>query len=178
MVYPERHYDSGEKRLSDPLETLFILLPQLIVKYGYWAILVGTFIEGETVLLLGVMAVMQGYLKLPGVIFMSFLGVLGSDQLYFHLGRWKGKTWLEKRPRLHRKADKALGWLRRYERLFILGFRFVYSVRVVTPVLIALSGVSAWVYLCYNLISCAVWAIVFGVLGYYLFWGAHQVFAS
>lgn len=153
-------------------------MPHLIVKYGYWAVLVGTFIEGETVLLLGVMAVMQGYLQLPGVIFMSFLGVLGSDQLYFHLGRWKGREWLLARPRLHRKADKALRWLRKYEHLFIVGFRFVYSVRVVTPILIALSGVSAWRYLWYNLASCALWAVLFGVMGYYLFWGAQQVFVG
>jgi membrane protein DedA with SNARE-associated domain len=37
-------------------------LDQLIDTYGYWAILVGTLLEGETILLLGGFAAYQGYL--------------------------------------------------------------------------------------------------------------------
>ena len=154
------------------------MLPKLIIQYGYLAVFIGTFIEGETVLLIGVIAVLQGYLKLPGVIFVSFLGVLGSDQLYYHIGRAKGMSWIEQRPKLKRRSEKAFRWLRKYQTGFILGFRFVYSVRVVTPLIIGISGISAWRYLCYNLISCVLWATGFGIFGYQLMWAAQQAFTQ
>ena len=126
-------------------------------------------------MLLRVLAVVQGYLKLPGVIFASFLGVLGSDQLYYHLGRWRGPEFIARRPKLKQKSEKAFRWLQQYQRVFILGFRFVYSVRVVTPLIIGISGIKPLPYLCYNLMSCTLWATGFGVLGYYLLASAEQM---
>ncbi|HYB20914.1 MAG TPA: hypothetical protein VEH09_08285 [Thermodesulfobacteriota bacterium] len=42
------------------------MIPErLFDTYGYWAILVGTFFEGETVLILGGFVASQGYLNLP-----------------------------------------------------------------------------------------------------------------
>ena len=58
----------------------------LIQTYGYVAILVGTFLEGETVLVLGGLAAHQGYLQLPGVMLAAFAGTLIGDQLFFFLG--------------------------------------------------------------------------------------------
>ncbi len=59
----------------------------LIRNYGYWAVLVGTFLEGETILVLGGLSAHLGYLKLPWVIAAAFCGTLPGDQLYFFLGR-------------------------------------------------------------------------------------------
>ena len=42
-------------------------LEDLIGTYGYWAILVGTFLRGETTLILGGFAASRGYLALPFV---------------------------------------------------------------------------------------------------------------
>jgi len=42
-------------------------LEGLMGTYGYWAILVGTFLEGETILILGRFATSRGYLALPFV---------------------------------------------------------------------------------------------------------------
>lgn len=61
-------------------------LDQLIDTYGYWAILVGTLLEGETILLLGGFAAYQGYLALPWVILAAFIGAFCGDQLFFFLG--------------------------------------------------------------------------------------------
>lgn len=42
-------------------------LEYLIDTYGYPAILIGTFLEGETILVLGGIVAKLGYLKLPWV---------------------------------------------------------------------------------------------------------------
>ena len=58
-------------------------LQSIIENYGYAAILIGTFLEGETILVLAGLAAHQGYLELTGVIFSAFLGSLCGDQLFF-----------------------------------------------------------------------------------------------
>lgn len=55
--------------------------------YGYLALLIGTFLEGETILVLGGLAAHQGYLDLAGVILAAFAGSLMGDQFFFLLGR-------------------------------------------------------------------------------------------
>ncbi len=67
-------------------------LQSIIEHYGYAAILIGTFLEGETILVLAGLAAHQGYLVLSWVISAAFLGSLCGDQLFFIWGastvRW------------------------------------------------------------------------------------------
>jgi membrane protein DedA with SNARE-associated domain len=58
-----------------------------IETYGYPALLVGTFFEGETFLVLAGFAAHQGYLDIPWVILAAFIGTLTGDQVFFYLGR-------------------------------------------------------------------------------------------
>ena len=66
---------------------------EIFVKtYGYWALLVGTFFEGETILIIGGITAHLGYLELPIVILIAFIGSFSGDQLYFFIGRMKGRN--------------------------------------------------------------------------------------
>jgi membrane protein DedA with SNARE-associated domain len=58
-----------------------------IGNYGYFALLNGTFLEGETILILAGLAARQGYLYLPWGIVVEFIGTLIGGQLFFFLGR-------------------------------------------------------------------------------------------
>ena len=62
-------------------------LESIVDTYGYLAVLLGTFLEDETILVLGGFAAHRGYLALPWVIVAAFLGSLCGDQLFFFLGR-------------------------------------------------------------------------------------------
>ncbi len=62
-------------------------LQELVSNYGYLAIGVGTFLEGETILVLGGLAAHRGFLQLPWVVACAFLGAFSGHQLYFHIGR-------------------------------------------------------------------------------------------
>ncbi|MDO8590670.1 MAG: DedA family protein, partial [bacterium] len=67
-----------------------IHIVDFIVSYGYVAILLGSFFEGETILIIGGLAVHQGLLDLPLVFLCSLAGTLVSDNTFFLLGRYKG----------------------------------------------------------------------------------------
>ena len=58
-------------------------MESLIENYGYLAILIGTLLEGGTILVLGGFTAHQGYLALPWVILAAFAGSLCGDQLFF-----------------------------------------------------------------------------------------------
>ena len=55
----------------------------IIENYGYAIIIIGTILEGETILILAGLAAHQGYLALIWVIFSAFIGSLCGDLLFF-----------------------------------------------------------------------------------------------
>jgi len=138
----------------------------LIAQFGYAAILIGTFLEGETILILAGFAAHQELLRLDLTILCAFLGSASGDQLWFVLSRWQGRRYLETRPQLAARIAPATRWLERYPTLFILGFRFVYGVRNVAPVAIGLSNIPARRFVLLNLCAAALWAVLFGMAGY------------
>lgn len=141
-------------------------LEHLVQSYGYLAVLIGTFLEGETILVLGGMAAKLGYLRLPGVIAAAFAGTLAGDQLYFHLGRRHGPALLARRPAWQARAGRIQTLLGRHPAMAILGFRFLYGLRTVTPFIIGMSGISSPRFLFLNALGAAGWAIAIGGLGY------------
>lgn len=142
-------------------------LETLIVQYGYLAVLVGTFFEGETILALGGIAAHERYLHLGFVIAAGFLGSFAGDQLWFHLGRTHGRRWLSARPGLSARLNRVCHLLDRNPTLFILGFRFIYGVRNIAPVAIALSSVTYRRFVALNIVAAAIWASAVGVGGYW-----------
>ncbi|MGW8187802.1 MAG: DedA family protein [Desulfobacterales bacterium] len=83
------------------------MLESLIEKFGYLAVLLGTFLEGETILVLGGFAAHRGYLLLAGVILTAFCGSLMGDQLFFFLGRRNSRAFLDRRPLWKARADRV-----------------------------------------------------------------------
>jgi membrane protein DedA with SNARE-associated domain len=116
-------------------------LEYLISHYGYVALVIGTFVEGESILIVAGFAVHLGYLKLQCVILTAFAGTMAGDQLYFFLGRVKGEVFLQRQPRWETKVKRVWKLLDRYRTLLILGFRFAYGLRTVIPFAIGLSNI-------------------------------------
>jgi membrane protein DedA with SNARE-associated domain len=143
------------------------MLESLLTTYGYPILIIGTFLEGETILVLGGLAAHLGYLSLEGVIACGFCGTLFGDQLYYFLGRRHGKSLLARRPSWHTRAERVLRILERHQNLLILGFRFLYGLRSVTPFAIGISDVSYLRFTLLNLIGAGIWAISIGLAGYY-----------
>jgi membrane protein DedA with SNARE-associated domain len=143
-----------------------IPLEALLKTYGYWAVLIGTFAEGETFLVLGGFAAHRGYLALPWVILAAFIGTLMGDQLFFYLGRTHTQWVLDRRPSWKARVDRAQQLLERFRTLLILGFRFMYGLRTIIPFLIGMSSVSTRKFIILDVIAAFVWAVVVGTGGY------------
>ncbi len=103
---------------------------------------------------------------MPWVIVCAFPGTLAGDQLYFHIGRVKGKGLLEKRRGWKAESEKVFRLLERHQLWLVLGFRFLYGLRTVTPFLIGASSISPSRFLVLNTLGAAAWATVIGTLGY------------
>lgn len=135
---------------------------------GYIVLLLGSFVEGESVVLTAGFFSFKGYLSLPLIILISFSGSLFADQLLFFLGRIYGPGMLERKPALRDKAHKAFALLHRYHIWFILGFRFIYGIRTVSPFVIGASGISVKRFAILNVIAAAIWAVLSCCAGYLL----------
>ncbi|HRT06051.1 MAG TPA: VTT domain-containing protein [Kiritimatiellia bacterium] len=145
----------------------------LVSTYGYAAIALGAFFEGETVLVLGGLAASQGYLALPGVCAAAFLSTLCADLVWFHLGRAKGPALLEKRPSWKARSAKLFARVRRHQNLVLLSFRFCYGLRTLTPLALGATGTSRRRFLLLDLLGAGAWAAAYAALGY-LFGGTAQ----
>lgn len=144
------------------------MLQHLIEAYGYPAILLGTFLEGETVLILAGFAAHRGYLSPWGVIAAAFLGSLAGDQLYFFIGRRYHPWLLARRPQWTQRVESLRDRLERHDVALMIGFRFVYGIRTVTPFAIGMSRVPASRFLLFNALGAALWAAAIGGAGYFL----------
>ncbi len=141
-------------------------LALLVAKYGYPAVVAGTALEGEMVLIAAGFLAHRGYLALPYVILTAFVGTLAGDQFFFHLGRRSGAALLERKPQWQAKAARARTLLEHNRIAILLGFRFLYGLRMITPFVIGMSGFSVKLFLLFNAISAIIWVIVISCLGY------------
>jgi membrane protein DedA with SNARE-associated domain len=94
------------------------------------------------------------------------MGSLAGDQLYFFIGRLRGRAFLTKRPTWQQRIDKVYHLLERYHTPIILGFRFMYGLRTVIPFAIGMSQIKTGNFIILNVVGALVWAIVVGTLGY------------
>lgn len=143
-----------------------MVLEQLITTYGYWAVLAGTFLEGETILILGGFAAHQGYLALQWVILAAFTGSLCGDQLFFLLGRKYSHRILARIPSLQSRVEKAQKLLERFHTWLVFIYRYMYGFRSVIPFVIGTSVIPAKRFFLLDLIGVLVWAILVGSAGY------------
>jgi len=142
------------------------VLESLLTDYGYPALVLGTFFEGETIMLLGGLVAHLGYLSLGWVILAGLCGSLAGNQLWFLLGRRYGKALVARHPAWQNRFGIVLRRLERNSDLVMVAFPFVYGFRIVTPVAIGMSAVPYWRFLALNAIGVTVWATCVGGAGY------------
>lgn len=143
------------------------MLESLLTEYGYPILIIGTFLEGETVMVLGGVAAHLGYLSLEGVIACGFIGTLSGDQLFFFIGRRHGQAFLNRYPTWQARTQRVLSTFEHHHNLLILGFRFLYGLRTATPFALGLSSVSYLRFGILNLIGAGIWAVSVALAGYY-----------
>jgi len=141
-------------------------LQTFIENYGYVAVFIGCFLEGETVLVLAGFAAHMGYMSLPWVMATAALAGFCGDQAAFFVGRRYGPRLLAWSPRLAAAQPLILAKLSRHVNLVVFMLRFAWGLRIASPIIIGASGLPLSRFAPPNLAGAIVWAIVVGGLGY------------
>lgn len=143
-------------------------LEHLIRTYGYVAVIIGTFLEGETFLIIAGLSAHLGYLELPLVIATAFIGSFSGDQMFFCVGRLRGRKLISKHPEWCRNVDRIHAALHRYKDLVMIGFRFVYGIRILTPIVLGMNHqISTGRFVLFNAFGAVVWSVIIPVGGYF-----------
>jgi membrane protein DedA with SNARE-associated domain len=140
-------------------------IENLIQTFGYWVVLAGTFFEGETIMVLGGFTAHRGYLNLGWVILTGFIGSFSGDQFFFFLGRYRRESIL-KYPSWKERFSKAHDFLERHNLPVLLGFRFIYGMRMIIPFTLGTSSFSYYKFLFLNMIGALIWSVAVGLAGY------------
>lgn len=141
-------------------------LRYLVENYGYLAILIGTFLEGESILVIGGIAAHMGILEIQWVILAAFCGSTFGDQLYFFIGRRWGNALIARWPSWKARMDRVHKMIEKWHSWIILMFRFWYGLRNITPIALGMSDVKTSLFITLNIIGALVWAVTVAMGGY------------
>jgi membrane protein DedA with SNARE-associated domain len=143
-------------------------LAEFVSTYGYAAVLAGTLLEGEGILLLAGFAAHQGHLSLELVLLLAFAGGTVGDQVFFWIGRHWGGLLLQRSPLARARTAHIGVLLKRWDAALVFGIRFMYGLRIAGPIAMGALGVSSVRFAVFNALGAAVWAVVIGGAGYLL----------
>jgi membrane protein DedA with SNARE-associated domain len=147
----------------------------LVEKYGLIAVFLGSVAEGESAAILaGFFAHQQIFV--PWQAFAAaFLGAFGGDTLFFLAGRRFSETGFVVRLRHRPGFDRAFRLVQEHPAAFVLLNRYAYGFRLVGGVAAGLSGIPLPNFVSLNVLSSAVWALLFCTIGYVFGLGAEQI---
>lgn len=134
--------------------------------WKYTALGLTSIVFEETNPILGGIAVRHGRASLIGVVVAVAVGTwLASIALYF-VGRWRIDWVRERFPDRRRLLTGALTVVRRHPWRSSLAIRFAYGLRLPLPIACGAARLPFSLYLIASGISCWLWALAFGYLGF------------
>ncbi len=137
-----------------------------IAKYGYWALALGTLLEGEGVVLLAGFWAHLGTLSLPLVVLIAGLTATVGNSAAFLIGKLFRNLTLRRLQRYARQLEKLSPYVQHHQVMLILGFRFLYGLRSLIPYLLGMSGIDTVKFLAWNALGSFIWALLFAGLGF------------
>src|ERR1700682_342756 len=142
--------------------------PELLLqKFGYLAVFIGTFLEGETILVMAGFFAERGYLEIFTVMLVACLGAYSGHVFWFWLGRTQGVRLLERFPKMKKHFGKGIRMFERYGAPAIFITQWLYGLRITCAVIIGISKISTAKFLTYEAITCIIWAAVISTAGYF-----------
>ena len=149
-------------------------MEDLIANFGYVAVFIGTFLEGETILALAGVAAAHGYMSYWAIVGVAIVGAFLGDQVCFFVGRRYGHRILNRFPRLGAKAPRVQALLRRWDAPAVIGLRFAYGLRIAGPIVIGTCGISPWRLAFFNFLGTLIWAPLIAGIGYLAGYALHE----
>ncbi|MER5210203.1 DedA family protein [Streptomyces sp. NPDC002838] len=130
---------------------------------------VGVLMPGQTAVVLGGMFAWHGHVTVEAALLTALAGaVLGNLAGYAVGRRWQGRLMarMAKNSRHHRWSERALGLIERRGGGAVFVGRFTAVLRTLVPTLCGATGMPLRRYLLWSVLSSAVWAPAFVLIGY------------
>lgn len=132
----------------------------------------GVPLPGETALIAAAIFASRGDLPIAGVIAVAAAAAIVGDNLGYWVGRTGGRKLLERWGPLKRWSERVLPWSERFfhrhgSKTVFLG-RFFAVLRVTAAWMAGVSRMPWWKFLAWNAAGGICWALLVGLLAYYL----------
>ena len=137
-----------------------------IAKYGYIGIFVGTFLEGETTVLVGGIFSKLGFMNLCMVMLYAFAGTFVGDCTFFTIGRCFGKNLIERFEFLRKRVPLANKVIRTYGNFIIFMIRFLVGIRGVVLILLGCTNLKVSKFLAFSILNSVAWSILISLIGF------------
>jgi membrane protein DedA with SNARE-associated domain len=153
-----------------------LLVDDYLAQYGYIAIVVGTFFEGETTVLLGGIFSKLQYMELHRVMLWAFMGTILGDYTFFFLGKSLGRNVIDKFDFLRSKIPLANKIILRYGNFILFLVRFFVGVRGIILLLLGCTDIKKRTFFLYSTLSALLWSVAVSLIGF-LFGEVVYIFA-
>jgi membrane protein DedA with SNARE-associated domain len=137
-----------------------------IESYGYWAVFLGSVVEGETILVIAGYSISRGYLDPGRTYLLAAAGGALGDSIYYWLGRKFGPRVVRALPTTRPVRARAALVLRRWNRRTAFVTRFAYGLRIFLPLLIGVARMRPAVFHLYNSLAALSFAAIYLTIGF------------
>lgn len=143
-------------------------LEEFISRYGYIAIFIFTFFEGESVLIAAGFLAFNGYLDTVTIILVSALASYIGHGTFFLIAFFKRDAFLGLIQRFVKVNLQKLEYLvERFGVGSIFISQWLYGFRLLSAAVLGFSGMRRRKYFLFLLISCLLWATICTIVGYF-----------
>ncbi|THD63293.1 DedA family protein [Phenylobacterium sp.] len=141
-------------------------MEEFLRQYGPIGIFLGAGFEGQTALIVGGLLARQHILNLWVVLACATAGSGLVDHMLFVAGRrFRHHRWVVRATQQAAFA-KALSFIERYPISYILAFRFIFGLRVASPIAVGVSKIPTWRFTLLNILGAVIWATAFTLSGF------------
>ena len=142
-------------------------MEEILTRYGLLALFVLAAVEGDVTLILAGVVSHLGIFKLLPAICVGTVGAFAGDCVWYWVGRFRStsirRSWLYRRM-----GGGAEHLAQRFGVWEIIAARFVYGTRIASVLFWGIQQLPFVRFAALDLIGCALWAILFFSLGYFL----------
>jgi membrane protein DedA with SNARE-associated domain len=141
-------------------------MEEFLRQYGAIGIFLGAGFEGQTAVIVGGILARQHILHLWLVLLSATAGSGVVDHLLFVAGRqFRTHRWVV-RAQQQPAFARALGFIEKYPISYTLAFRFIFGLRVASPIAIGVTQVPTWRFTILNIAGAVIWATTFTMVGF------------
>lgn len=145
------------------------IISEFLIQYQLPALFAGAVLFGETIILTAAFLSAQGWWSLSNIFFVTLLGTVVSDVIWFLLGNKILKTKKfqkheKKYKKLIHKIDSKIG-NRPY--LSLLVIKFLYGTRILTIIYLSFRKIKLWQFVVFDVLGTSFWLIVLLLIGYW-----------